>query len=97
LEVKYYLLGIFKKTLTPRRAVSVNANVRQGQNVLITGIGGGVALIVLQLCIAKGASVYVTSSSPEKIQKAMALGAKGGANYKDSKCRINRYYHIVSY
>ena len=59
--------------------------------MLITGIGGGVALIVLQLCIAKGASVYVTSSNPEKIQKAIALGAKGGANYKDSKCRTDLY------
>lgn len=69
--------------VTAWRAVSVNANVQQGQNVLITGIGGGVALIALQLCIAKGASVYVTSGNPEKIQKAIALGAKGGANYKD--------------
>lgn len=74
----------------------MNANVRPGQNVLITGIGGGVALIALQLCIAKGASVYVTSGNPEKVQKAIALGAMGGANYKDSKCRIN-LYRIVSY
>ena len=64
--------------------------------MLITGIGGGVALIALQLCIAKGASVYVTSGNPEKIQKAIALGAKGGANYKDSKCRIN-LYRTLSY
>lgn len=61
----------------------VNADVREGQNVLITGIGGGVALIAMQLCIAKGASVYVTSGSQEKIQRAIRLGAKGGANYKD--------------
>ncbi|KAG6816080.1 hypothetical protein H0H93_008559, partial [Arthromyces matolae] len=54
-----------------------------GQNVLITGIGGGVALLALQICVAKGASVYVSSGSPEKIQKAEALGAKGGVNYKD--------------
>lgn len=63
----------------------VNADVQKGQNVLITGIGGGVALIAMQLCIAKGASVYVTSSSQEKIQKAIQLGASGGVNYKDGQ------------
>jgi NADPH:quinone reductase-like Zn-dependent oxidoreductase len=68
----------------PCRAVAVNAKVQHGQNILITGIGGGVAIIAMQLCLAKGANVYVTSGSPEKIQRATALGAKGGANYKDS-------------
>lgn len=57
--------------------------MQAGENILITGIGGGVALTAMQLCLAKGASVYVTSGSEEKIQKAISLGAKGGANYKD--------------
>jgi NADPH:quinone reductase-like Zn-dependent oxidoreductase len=67
------------------RATIVNAQVSEGQNVLITGIGGGVALIALQLSIARGASVYVTSGSAEKIKKAQELGAKGGVNYKESE------------
>lgn len=65
--------------------MSVNAQVQKGQNVLITGIGGGVALIAMQICLAKGANVYVTSGNEVKIQKAISLGAKGGANYKESK------------
>jgi len=36
----------------------------------------------MQLCLAKGANVYVTSGSEDKIRKATSLGAKGGANYK---------------
>ncbi|KAG6872132.1 hypothetical protein C0995_012669 [Termitomyces sp. Mi166 len=71
--------------VTAWRAAVVNGQVSSGQNVLITGIGGGVALLALQICIAKGASVYVTSGSQDKIQKAIALGAKGGVNYKDKK------------
>ena len=39
----------------------------------------------MQICLAKGANVYVTSGNEEKIQKAVSLGAKGGANYKESK------------
>ncbi|TFK36440.1 hypothetical protein BDQ12DRAFT_706376 [Crucibulum laeve] len=68
--------------LTAWRATIVNAQVDAGQHVLITGIGGGVALLAMQICIAKGALVYVTSSSQEKIDKAITLGAKGGTNYK---------------
>ncbi|KAH7924734.1 NAD(P)-binding protein [Leucogyrophana mollusca] len=68
--------------LTAWRAAIVNAGASQGQNILITGIGGGVALLAMQLCLAKGANVYVTSGSDEKIRKAVSLGAKAGVNYK---------------
>ncbi|KAG2145067.1 hypothetical protein BD769DRAFT_1419676 [Suillus cothurnatus] len=68
--------------LTAWRAAIVNAEASKDQNILITGIGGGVALLAMQLCLAKGANVYVTSGSEEKIRKATALGAKGGVNYK---------------
>ncbi|KAJ7279681.1 hypothetical protein C8J57DRAFT_1448907 [Mycena rebaudengoi] len=71
--------------LTAWRATIVLAKVETGQNVLITGIGGGVAILAMQICIANGASVYVTSGSEEKIRKAIALGAKGGTSYKDVK------------
>ncbi|KAK1225652.1 hypothetical protein PQX77_011409 [Marasmius sp. AFHP31] len=71
--------------VTAWRATMINGLVSANQNVLITGIGGGVALTALQLCVAKGANVYVTSGSPEKIEKAKELGAKGGVSYKDSK------------
>ena len=50
---------------------------------MITGIGGGAALWVLQYAVAYQARVYVTSGSDEKIQKAVALGAVAGFNYKD--------------
>jgi len=67
--------------LTAYRAVFVKGQLKAGQNVLITGIGGGVALTALQLCVAAGANVYVTSSSESKIQKAVSLGAKAGVDY----------------
>lgn len=65
--------------------------MQKGDNVLITGIGGGVALVVLQLCIAKGANVYVTSGNDEKIQKAVGLGAKGGVNYKSGRNPLSSF------
>ena len=56
------------------RATIINGAVKKGDNVLITGIGGGVALIALQICVAQGANVYVTSGSEAKIRKAVELG-----------------------
>jgi zinc-binding alcohol dehydrogenase/oxidoreductase len=52
--------------------------------VLVTGVGGGAALFALQFALAAGAEVWVTSSSPEKIARAQTLGAKGGANYRET-------------
>lgn len=77
------------------RAVVVNAQVKKGDNVLITGIGGGVALIAMQLCLGIGANVYVTSGQRSKIDKAVALGAKAGVNYKDSEC-FSLYADVTS-
>ncbi|KAJ3162737.1 hypothetical protein HDU86_003710 [Geranomyces michiganensis] len=70
--------------LTAWRATMSKARVGNGQRVLVTGIGGGVALFALQFAAAAGAQVYVTSSDPAKIAKGVALGAVGGVNYKDA-------------
>jgi NADPH:quinone reductase-like Zn-dependent oxidoreductase len=70
--------------LTAWRVLISRCKVRKREKVLVTGIGGGVALMCLQLAVAAGAEVFVTSGSDEKIAKAMALGAKNGVNYKQS-------------
>ncbi len=67
--------------LTAYRAAFSRAQVRAGERVLITGVGGGVALLALQLCAARGAEVWVTSGADAKLARAQALGARGGANY----------------
>ncbi len=67
--------------LTAFRALFGRAKATSGETVLINGIGGGVALFAAQFAIAAGCNVFVTSSSNNKINNAMAMGAKGGANY----------------
>ncbi|OYU95662.1 MAG: alcohol dehydrogenase [Bacteroidetes bacterium B1(2017)] len=68
--------------LTGFRALFGRAKAQKGETVLITGVGGGVALFAAQFAIAAGCKVYVTSGSEEKLEAAKALGAIGGANYK---------------
>lgn len=69
-------------TLTAWRMVVTRARVRPGEDVLIWGIGGGVALQALQICRQIGARVWVTSSSDEKLSRAMLLGADHALNHR---------------
>lgn len=67
--------------LTAWRAVASRAQLRGGERVLISGVGGGVALFALQFAVALGAEVWVTSSSADKVARAVELGARGGFDY----------------
>lgn len=69
--------------LTAYRALFSRANLQRGERVLVSGIGGGVALFALQFALAAGADVWVTSSSADKIARAVKLGASGGFDYRD--------------
>jgi NADPH:quinone reductase-like Zn-dependent oxidoreductase len=69
-------------TLTAWRMLVTRARVQTGEQVLIQGIGGGVALAALQIAKLKGAHVWVTSGSDEKLAKAAALGADETLNYR---------------
>jgi len=71
--------------LTGYRALFVQGGLREGENVLLTGIGGGVAALMLQMAISAGGRVWVTSSDEQKIQRAMASGAAGGVNYHSAE------------
>ena len=68
---------------TAYRMLVTKAAVREGESVLIWGIGGGVALAAFELCRALGARTIVTSSSPEKLQRARSLGADVAVSHTD--------------
>lgn len=67
--------------VTAYRALFTQGGLQPGERVLISGVGGGVATFALQYALAVGATVVVTSSSPEKIEKAIQLGATAGFDY----------------
>ena len=67
--------------LTAYRALFVRGRLREGETVLIPGVGSGVATFLVQMATAAGATVFVTSGSEEKIEKAKELGAEGGITY----------------
>lgn len=67
--------------LTAYHAVFGKCQLKKGERIFITGVGGGVSQMAVQFAIAAGAEVWVSSSSEAKILKAMEWGAKGGINY----------------
>jgi zinc-binding alcohol dehydrogenase/oxidoreductase len=69
--------------LTAWRGLFTKGGLKAGEKLLVTGIGGGVALFALQFATKLGARVYVTSGSDATIERAVSLGAKAGFNYKD--------------
>ncbi len=70
--------------VTAYRAVAVQAAMQPNKAVLVTGIGGGVALFILQFAKALGARVFVSSTQEQKIVQATRLGALGGVCTSDA-------------
>ena len=66
--------------LTAYRALVSRAQLKSGETVLITGIGGGVSSLGLQIAKALGARVVVTSRSDWKLGEALKLGADAALN-----------------
>ena len=60
---------------TAYRMLVTKAGLREGETVLIWGIGGGVATASFEIARALGARTIVTSGSDEKLERAREWGA----------------------
>jgi NADPH:quinone reductase-like Zn-dependent oxidoreductase len=67
--------------VTAWNALVTEGRLAPGDTVLVQGTGG-VSLFALQIARLLGARVIVTSSSDEKLERARALGADHGINYR---------------
>ncbi len=67
--------------VTAWHALVTEGAVKPGDTVLVQGTGG-VSLFALQFAHLAGATVIATSSRDDKLERARALGASAGINYK---------------
>ncbi|WP_128255833.1 zinc-dependent alcohol dehydrogenase family protein [Falsirhodobacter deserti] len=68
--------------LTAWRALVVDGKLKAGDTVLLLGTGG-VSIWALQIAKLMGATVAITSSSGEKLERARDLGADFLVNYRE--------------
>jgi len=68
--------------LTAYRVCFTKGQIKEDSQVLVTGIGGGVAQFVFLFAKAVGAKVFVTSGNDEKLAKITEVGADLALNYK---------------
>jgi NADPH:quinone reductase-like Zn-dependent oxidoreductase len=66
---------------TAYRLLVTKAHLREGEWVLLWGIGSGVATAGLAIAKTLGARALVTSSSDEKLERARGLGADATVNH----------------
>ena len=69
--------------VTAWHALVGEGSMKSGDTVLVQGTGG-VSIFALQFARIGGARVIVTSSSDEKLKRALAMGASDGINYKST-------------
>ena len=81
-------------TITAWEALFDRANLQAGDEILIHGAAGGVGHVAIQLAKWKGAKVYTTASSDEKIQIAKEFGADVTINYRESS--VSDYVHTYT-
>jgi NADPH:quinone reductase-like Zn-dependent oxidoreductase len=70
--------------LTAYRMVHTRGKVRMGEWVLVHAAGSGVSSAAIQFARLAGARVIATAGSPEKIERARALGIERVINYRET-------------
>ena len=66
--------GVPEAFITAHDALFTQAGLAMGERVLVHAIGSGVGLAALQIAKCAGCTVYGTSRSPDKLERAKAFG-----------------------
>ncbi len=63
--------------------VFMTAHLQKGERFLVHGGAGGIGTMAIQLAAARGAEVYATAGSPEKLELCRSLGASYAIDYRE--------------
>jgi NADPH:quinone reductase len=80
--------GVPEVFFTAHDALFTQADLRMGERVLIHAAGSGVGTAAIQLTHAAGATVFGTSRTPAKLERAKPLGLDYGLSNSDFAERI---------
>ena len=82
--------GIPEVFMTAHDALFTQAGLQMGERVLVHAAGSGVGTAAIQLARAAGATTYGTSRTPEKLERAKALGLHVGLSDQNFAEAIQR-------
>jgi len=75
-EIDFVQAAAFPLTfLTAWHMLMTRAQLKRGEDVLVLAAGSGVGQAAVQIAFMHGARVFATAGSPEKLERARALGA----------------------
>ena len=63
--------------------VFMTAHLQKGERFLVHGGAGGIGTMAIQLAAARGAEVFATAGSPEKLELCRSLGASRAIDYRE--------------
>ena len=63
--------------------VFMTAHLAKGERFLVHGGAGGIGTMAIQLAAARGAEVFTTGGSPDKLEMCRSLGASRAISYRD--------------
>jgi putative PIG3 family NAD(P)H quinone oxidoreductase len=82
-------VGLVEAAALPEVAATVWSNVfmtahlQKGERFLVHGGAGGIGTMAIQLAAARGAEVFATAGSPEKLELCRSLGATRAIDYRE--------------
>ena len=76
--------------MTAHDALFTQAGLQMGERVLIHAVGSGVGTAAIQLAHAAGATVFGTSRTPGKLERAKTLGLDVALSNQDFAATVNR-------
>ncbi|HEX6482414.1 MAG TPA: NAD(P)H-quinone oxidoreductase [Ktedonobacteraceae bacterium] len=82
--------GIPEVFMTAHDALFTQAGLQMGERVLIHAAGSGVGTAAIQLAHAVGATTFGTSRTPDKLERAKALGLDEGLSDQNFAEAVNR-------
>lgn len=80
--------GVPEVFMTAHDALFTQAGLQMGERVLIHAAGSGVGTAAIQLAKAVGATVFGTSRTPAKLERARALGLDAGLSAQNFAAEI---------
>ena len=76
--------GLPEAAATVWSNVFLAAGLQAGESLLVHGGASGVGTLAIQLAVARGATVYATAGSEEKVALCEELGATRAFNYRET-------------